>query len=238
MIAATSRPILLFALVCAALSGCVTGLRGAPARPFTSKNVEAGHYVGAVEVRKLIDAGDKSTRDNAINRLLAVIDVRYMEFRHNVVANRKHLGGGSGLLQLGATVAGGLTDSIGVKDNYLAFSTLLQGGEAIYDKNYLFERTLVTLVTQMDASRKERLAVIRNQMSKGVDEYTGQMALNDVIDYYQSGTLTGAVNAAQIAATDAKKAAEENLIEPEKQQNDSDKATGAPGEHVSPPTDG
>jgi len=200
-------------LVGCGLSGCVTGLKGAPKTPFESRVVEVG-FNQKTEFNNLVEAKSDLDRNAAISKMLGIIDVRYNEFRHNVVANRKHLGAATGVLELGSTIAGGLTDSLRIKDRYLAFSALLQGGEAVYDQNYLFEQTLSALTIQMDASRKARLAEIRARMARNITEYPGIAALSDVMDYYQAGTLVGAVTSIQQRAADQKTSADDQLSAP------------------------
>jgi hypothetical protein len=149
------------------------------------------------------------SRNESIRKLIAYIDVRYMHFRHDIVANGKHSGAIASGLTLATDIAATLTESTGVKDNYIALSALIQGGETIYNKEYLFQRTLDALVTQMDASRKSKLVEIRRSMLLDVTEYPGESAIADIFDYYYAGTINGAiVHTQKTASEDESKSSE------------------------------
>ncbi|MGH8081657.1 MAG: hypothetical protein ACREP7_13865 [Lysobacter sp.] len=192
---------LLLALACS-LAGCST-FQGAP-KPLISpaKLESSAAFNVAGDIETLIKATDKNVRDAAAIRLLAVCDMRYVQFRHDIVANRKHTRAGANALTLMADIAAGLTDSVGVKDNYIALSALIQGGETIYDKDYLFDQTLDALVVQMDANRKSKLVDIHLALQRGVADYPGQAALSDVLDYYHAGTINAAILGVQKAASE------------------------------------
>jgi hypothetical protein len=207
-------PVLLVCMVIL-LTGCVTGFRGAPTPPFDPKLVEKGEFADSTNLfHELVNAQDAEARNRVALKLLALVDIRYSDFRHNLAANKKHSAAATDALLLAMNIAGGLTTSVGVKDNYLAFSALLQGGSSIYDRDYMFDQTLTALVAQMDANRKAKLLDIRMAMgSRSIDEYPGQMALADILDYYHAGTLTGAVAGVQRTAAKQEAEAGESLRE-------------------------
>lgn len=195
------------------LAGCATGLRGAPKPPFDPKLVENKAFADPTSLfNELVQATDPKARNKAVTKLLALVDIRYTEFRHNLVANKKNSEAATDMLLLAMNIAGGLTTSAGVKDHYLAGSALVQGGNTIYDKDYLFDQTLPALVAQMDANRKAKLLEIRTAMaSQSIDEYPGQVALADILDYHQAGTLFGAVAGVHRAAVKQEADAGESL---------------------------
>lgn len=203
------------ALVVLVLSsvGCVSGMRGAPKPPFDPKLVDSTAFLDPkATFDALVAARDTPARNAAMSKLLSLVDLRYAQFRHNVVANRKHASAVTDTLSLAMDLAGGLTTSAGVKDNYLAFSALFQGGGGIYDRNYMFEQTMTALVAQMDANRKAKLLEIRSAMlNQTIDQYPGQVGLADVLDYYYAGTLMGAVAGVQRAASDTETTAAQGL---------------------------
>lgn len=182
------------------LVGCATGFRGAPSPPFKLEVIEKSENFSNSEVmlNSLLQAKDKTERNAAMMPILSLIDIRYGDFRHNLEANKKHSSAITNVLSLAADVAGGLTNSIGVKDNYLALSTLLSGSELIYDKNYMYEQSLSALITQMDANRSAKLLEIHKAMlGRELEEYPAQVALVDVIEYHYAGSLLAATSAVQ-----------------------------------------
>lgn len=204
-------------ILCAALavstSACTT-FRGAPAPLIEPKQLESKpEFQVDTLIKTLVESGaSQSTRDASIIKLLAVCDIRYADFRNELVSNRRHTQAAAGTLSLLTNVAASLTDSAGVKDNYIALSTLIQGGQTIYDRDYLLDRTLDALVAQMDANRKSQLVAIREGMRLDPQRYPAQVALADIINYYHAGTLNGALIGIQKSASEQQVRDTETLL--------------------------
>lgn len=155
---------------------------------------------------------DEGARNAAVFKLMALADVRYLEFRNDIVANRKHTRSASNAMMLATDIAATLTQSRGVKDNYIALSALINGGETIYDKDYLFDRTIEALIAQMDANRKDKqVSIYESLRDRSVQAYPGQAALADVLDYYYMGTINAAVIGVQKSANEQQRQSEETL---------------------------
>jgi len=195
------------ALAVLLLVGCST-LRGAPKLPFEASQVwdDKGvkNIVTSLASAKDITNADGGTttckviRNDNATKLLAFVDVSYMEFRQTFVFDKQHAEATSDALQLMMTVASTLTNSKGVKENYLAGIALLSGGEVVYDKSYLFDKAAPALVSQMDAARKVRLAEILTRLERlDCDKYSGQVALSEILNYYYTGTVVGAISETQ-----------------------------------------
>lgn len=208
MIKATALSCVLGALLS---SGCTT-FRGAPNLPFDQDKVFVGSNAAGNEsvadeaLRKLASSTeikDEDDRNAQVVILLAAIDLRYTGFKQDFLAQRQHVGSISDALVLAMTIAGSLTGSAGVKQNYLQGIALVRGGAENYDKNYMLTQTVYALVAQMDANRKERLnAIYAKLLNQSLVEYPAIAAYNDVLDYYHAGTVLGAIIAIQ---SDAKK---------------------------------
>lgn len=194
-------------------SGCST-FRGAPTPLLKPALIKNDGFVDAkAEMDILIgDDLDEGARNAAVFKLMALADVRYLEFRNDIVANRKHTRSASNAMLLATDIAATLTQSTGVKDNYIALSALISGGETIYDKDYLFDRTIEALVAQMDANRKAKQVHIYESLGeKSVQAYPGQAALADVLDYYYMGTINAAVIGVQKSANEQLRQSEQDL---------------------------
>jgi hypothetical protein len=196
------------------LSGCST-FRGAPTPLLKDSVVNGDTFVNAKEQMDalVVKTGlNESNRNAAVFQLMALVDVRYLQFRNDIVANRKHTRSVADAMTLATDIAATLTNSVGVKDNYIALSALIGGGQTIYDKDYLFDRTLEALVTQMDANRKAKQVLIYESLrDKSVMEYSGQSALADVLDYYYMGTINAAVSGVHKSAAQQQAVSEEQL---------------------------
>jgi len=196
-------------------SGCST-FRGAPAPLLKPSLIKNDGFVDAkAQMDVLIgDDLDEGARNAAVFKLMALADVRYLEFRNDIVANRKHTRSASNAMMLATDIAATLTQSTGVKDNYIALSALINGGETIYDKDYLFDRTIEALVAQMDANRKAKQVLIYEALrDRSVQAYPGQAALADVLDYYYMGTINAAVIGVQKSANEQQRQSEGTLRE-------------------------
>jgi hypothetical protein len=215
-------------------SGCST-FRGAPAPLLKPALIKDDGFVNAKAQMDILvgDGLDVEARNAAVFKLMALADVRYMQFRNDIVANRKHSRSASNALLLATDIAATLTESTGVKDNYIALSALINGGETIYDKDYLFDRTIEALAAQMDANRKaKQLSIYRSLQQNSVQAYPGQAALADALDYYYMGTINAAVLGVQKSANEQQRESEEALrdigpIEPadiQARQNDTKRA--------------
>ncbi len=198
---------LLLVLVACTLSAC-TMMRGAPdeiidKRYFDNKNSPLA--LSAAHVEALVYPQTIEIRDAMLIRCLSLVDLRYSDFRHSVVANRKHYAAGVDVLQLAAGIAATLTESVAAKTNYAQLSVLLTGSSAVIDSNYLFGQAMLALVSQMDGDRAAIFSDIYGKLDSGLDVYPGISAFQDCVSYYESGTLLSAIialnkNAAKEAA--------------------------------------
>lgn len=185
-----------------ASSGCAT-LEGEPENLFPAKLVDSTTFIDPTTAfNTLANPGSAGERNRTLRKLLALSDIRYAEFRSGLVADRRHSRAAGSLVTLAADVAATLTESVGVKDNYIALSALIQGGDAIYDEEYLFAKTLDALVAQMDANRKQKLLGIYDAMGRSLDDYPGQVAIADLLEYHRAGSLASALSAIQEKASE------------------------------------
>lgn len=212
MIAFARCIVLLLAL---ALPGCAT-FRGAPELPFNDDEVFRKEEVQGV-LRDLADptkTTDEAARNARVIALIAAIDLRYTAFKQNFMASRQHVGSLSDALTLAMTVAGSLTSSAGVKNNYLQGIALVKGGAENYDKNYLLTQTVHALVAQMDASRKQKLDEIYAKLEQAsIADYPAIAAYSDVLDYYHAGSVLGAITSIQADAKQKEQAAAVRLAD-------------------------
>jgi hypothetical protein len=198
-------------LVAALACGCST-FRGAPKPLLDRKAINGDTFVNAeTELTTLTTTQNAAQRNAATHKLMALADLRYMQFRNEIIANRKNSLALSNGLQLMTDIAATLTDAVGVKDNYIALSALLNGGETIYNKDYLFDRTIEALVAQMDANRKAKQVQIYRSLGQSIGQYPAHAALADVLDYYYAGTLNAAVIGVHQSAVEQQKKSEQAL---------------------------
>ena len=63
------------------------------------------------------------------------------------------------------------------------------------EKNFYMNHTAPLLMAKMRALRKEKLNDIVRNLSRGIDDYPATLAIIDVLDYYNRGTMLGALQA-------------------------------------------
>jgi hypothetical protein len=190
-------------------AGCAT-FRGGPAPLFEQDKLDAS-FAPEAQLKVLVGTNDVATRNLSVRYLLAAADVRYDAFRRDLLTHGRHSHSVSEWLLNATNIAASLTTSAGVKDNYLALSSLVQGSDSIYTKEYLYSKTLDALVAQMDANRKQKLVVIMESMNQEFADYPPQAALADILDYENAGTLAAAVQGAQQSAAEQSAASEQAL---------------------------
>jgi hypothetical protein len=192
------RNLLILLAVCANCA-CVSTMRGTPDRPFPAgyitKEREAEIKASAVALSNgSLDGDDRKTeRNQKLSLLLSAVDANYYEFRKDLFANSRHSSASAGTLSLLMTIAGSLTGSPGVKQHYLLGTNLVNGFSTQYQKSYLYEKNIASLIATMDSERALILGEILDSMEK--NDYRGQTALLDVYKYFVAGTLENAVTA-------------------------------------------
>ncbi len=153
----------------------------------------------------------KAFRDEVINGRIYVIDYYYSKFRNDVRGGAKpNTNLVTDIAVLGLDAADAINPAKRAKDILLAISGGLTGPESSVDKDNFYEEAVPALVSTMDSLRLERLVLIRQRMTYGTqgdNPYTLGAALIDVNNYFQAGTLSGAIrgitNSSGVAANEA-----------------------------------
>ena len=144
------------------------------------------------------DIKDLSKRNELISKALTIIDVRYAQFINETELNRKNKEMLTDFVELSMNLAGTAVGAAGTKTILAAISAGVNGINAGVDKNYFYEKTFPSLVAQMNADRKEALIVLTQGLaSKSPEDYPWSQAVHDLINYYNAGTLLGAIMSVQ-----------------------------------------
>jgi hypothetical protein len=200
-------------------TGCAS-ITGYPSRSTNTKSDLAALAIyNASNVIELYNAKDNSARNgktpldyrnDVVNGRLAAIDIQYNQYQRSLYEE----GIGTNILADWVVLGlGGATTVVGGAATKAAFGaaiTGVTGAKVSIDKNAYFDKTLPALVAKMQAARKEVLVRVRTGLSKDVTAYPLTQALVDVEDYYNAGTLPGAIAGVTASAdADGKKADEE-----------------------------
>ena len=189
-------------LVCAI--GCST-FRYAGAPP-PSYDIEGDlkqlseHFKPAVAISNYYVLGTNATindRNAVIAGRLVMINLEYLKWLRTVNADKQLLDSASDILILSINLAATATGGATAKTILSAISAGVAGSKTAIDKHYYYEKTLPALLAAMNAQRKSVLTNILSGMSKPLAAYPFEQALADIQEYYQAGTLMGAVTAVQ-----------------------------------------
>ena len=198
------------------LAGC-SSLSGMPARTSsveTELNALAGYFSPAVITTFQNTSGNsakKRYRDEVIAARIRAIDLNFNQFAQNISAEHKkfNIGADSTVLLLGA--AGAVSTVTSTQAIPAATSATVTGVKSSIDKNAYFDTTLTALLSQMQANRKKVLLTIYTNMQRDVNAYPLMRALVDLEDYFQAGTIIGAVSEITQQAGKQKSAADDAL---------------------------
>lgn len=155
-------------------------------------------------------------RDEVVAGRLRAIDLQFETFEKNInqEGNLTQIGTDWAILGLSGagTIVGGATS----KAILAAISGGLTGAKLSVDKTLYYQKTMPTLLAQMEASRADQLLMIRTGLQKQlISDYPLSMALVDLDRYYKDGTLPGAIiaiNSAAGAKNEAAKAGIKKLV--------------------------
>lgn len=152
----------------------------------------------------------KSLRDEIVNARIYATDLHFGAFQQDLRQEGIELNLSSDIAVIGLNLAGTLVGSAATKSMLAAASGGLVAAKTSFDKNVYFEKTMVVLLGEMVAQRKSVLVRIRGNLVKSVDEYPLTQALVDLEDYYNAGTIPGALmEIAEESGAKAKKATED-----------------------------
>ena len=210
--------ILVLILVATVVGGC-SSISGIPERSVDVKTelkaLKPYFDPGVINTydSKSTDSEKKAYRNEVLSARIRAIDLNFNEFIKNLSTENKDLniGTDSATLVLGA--AGAVSTVSSTQAIISATSATVTGAKSSIDKNAYYDSTLVALVSQMQANRQTQLVAIYSGMDKGVDAYPLMRALVDIENYFQAGTIIGAVNEINKQAGEIKTEADKEISE-------------------------
>jgi hypothetical protein len=131
-------------------------------------------------------------RNRIVTELLYSIDAAHGQFTRDSLANKGWLDVGSDFAILGLSGAGAVVGGAGTKAILAAIVGGVQGAQLTVNKRVFREQAIEALEAEMSAAMMARKAEILERMKKSVDEYSLDLALSDIVEYYYDGTFTRA----------------------------------------------
>ena len=132
-------------------------------------------------------------RDDVTDRFVRVIDSNYEQFANDLQNHRATTNFLGDITELGVGAAIGITNGERVLQILGVALTAFRGGRKSIDQNFYERQSTPILISKMDASRNGVMSAILQKRQKfGVDKYSLENALGDVIKLFWAGTLTRA----------------------------------------------
>jgi hypothetical protein len=120
------------------------------------------------------------------------MDIRFSEFEETMFRETRTGGFGATLATLGLTTAAAASSG-GTSQVLAGISAFIIGGREAFQKEILAERTVVAIHTAMRSRRAEVALRLRTGLQQPLPQYPLATALGDLNDYYNAGTVLGAL---------------------------------------------
>ncbi|MDD5170991.1 MAG: hypothetical protein PHN75_19395 [Syntrophales bacterium] len=150
-------------------------------------------------------------RNKVIAGRMAMVDLQYLEWLRSINADKQLLDTASDAVTISVSLAASLTGGEMAKSVLSAIAAGVTGIKASVDKNYYYDKTISAMGATMNAQRKTVAVRILAGMNKSLEEYPFGQGLADLYEYYQAGTLLGAVSTIQAEAGVKEKIADDAI---------------------------
>ena len=178
------------------LSGCSPSVDGAPRRAFAISEelaaIRQTYGPSLIAAYRSADPGQRTAiRDSVVLGRMYAIDLAYGEFENALTSEGQQVPFTATLASIALSGAGSIVADVATKSLLAAADTGLKGASEAYEKQILIGRTIETLQQTMRANRNRIRAAIISNLSLADSRYPLELALGDVENYYNAGTVTG-----------------------------------------------
>jgi hypothetical protein len=154
---------------------------------FDSSQVLAYFHAQDLETRR-------AYRDQIITARLYASDIKFSEYTQNLTQELRSGAFGVDFASMLLSGVASVSDPGEGTKIMAGVDTVLKGGRQAFTKEILIDRTLPIIVTQMKSDRKRIASKIWDNLANYSDvEYPLPLALTHVNEYYQAGTINGAL---------------------------------------------
>jgi hypothetical protein len=153
-------------------------------------------------------------RNRLVEDALPYIDGMYMDFITDIQEGRDRENFVADLIELGATAGVGIIKGPQRSIQIIGIAlTAFKGGRRSRDLNFYKDQATPILINKMDGNRATVRAAIMQRETKDIDSYPIGMAVSDIVDYYNAGTLIRAFTELQKDTAAQTKISEDTLKE-------------------------
>jgi hypothetical protein len=217
------KPLLFFGLSAALFlfAGCAgPGVLSRGNNPFAPASPLAAEVVARWE--KELAATDVTTiatrkeRNDLIYRLIFLCDYRFSRYEADLLLGKAARDSFTDLSMFGLNTASALITPGSTTQTLAAVASGLGFTRATVEKNFYQNHAAPVLMAKMRALREEKLNEIVRNLSRSIEDYPASLATIDVLDYYNRGTMLGALRAiSNDTAVQSIKAEGGKVIEPD-----------------------
>ena len=143
--------------------------------------------VTAIETRK--------DRNDLVYRLIFMCDYRFNRYESDLMLGKATRDSFIDMSMFGLNAASTLITPGSATKALAAVAGGLGFSRATVEKNFYLNHAAPVLMGKMRALRTEKLNEIVKNLSRGIDDYPASLAIIDVLDYYNRGTMIGALQA-------------------------------------------
>ncbi len=205
--------LLIPALVMIALAGCAA-FQAYPERATDPETdlMTLEPQIGGEAIAACLDNPTSACRNKIIAARMYATDVRFSEFEETLFRQTREAGFGATLATLGLTSTAAFVSG-GASQVLAGLAAIVVGGREAYQREVLAERTVIAIHTAMRARRAQAALRLRAGLRQSIDDYPVAVALADLNEYYNAGTVLGAlIGITETVGAEARQA-EERLLE-------------------------
>jgi len=184
----------LLAVAALALGGGCATFDGYPQRtPDPAKDLKTLEpLVAADAVTQCLNAPTVDCRDKIVGARIYVTDIVFSQFEEEIFQQTRTAGFGATLATLGLTTAAAVSSG-GSSQVLSGISAFIIGGREAFQKEVLAEKTVLAIHAAMRAGRVQVLLRLRSGLTQPLASYPLPVALSDLNDYFNAGTVLGAL---------------------------------------------
>lgn len=187
----------------------------APASPIASSVVSK--WEKELAETDVTAIGTRRERNDLVYRLIFVSDYRFSRYEADLMLGRATRDTFIDMSMFGINTAATLMTQGASTKMLSAIAGGLGFSRATIEKNFYMNHTAPVLMAKMRALRAEKLNEIVKNLSRSIDDYPASLAIIDVLEYYNRGTMLGALRAiSNDTAVQAIRAEGGKVSEPEK----------------------
>jgi hypothetical protein len=188
------------------------------------------------------DVTSSTKRDRILWTFIGLIDQNYYNYSDALRRHKGYSDFGGSIASLGLNTAGTLVAGSGVKTTLAALAGAVTATKTSFNKDILLDQSIAGIIAKMDELRAQKKLEIAGAMQKhtehtdGLNGYGLEQGVDDLVDYYNAGTMTYALEKMQKDSAVTEAQAKKDLTEKVKNLTNLSAGLGNPQTSPSTPT--